>query len=292
MPESPACVGLDIHNNAADLRMLPQLVDTVQWVPASDSIAPEAVLVVPGMWLADDPGLAARVIQDRCSAGRHTIVVPRFRAGALKGVLGSPSSVDISAAEFKSFEWGDHHYPIPGFTVIRTSLHAGKWGEAPGVGTVLLAYRPSTISGAIVLCAAALTSRLVGVASATQKDLLRRIIEAASAPTTNTTDSIESTPATTPTSVDEFLEQEREFGAAYLLCRLAVADPESADLTEVAKDQLAIHLSAEEVGRLRRRLPPAPNADIRAALHRFGWGAHLRRLESSTSISNPGASTT
>src|SRR5690348_9428113 len=112
MPESTACVGLDIHSNAADLRMLPQLVDTVEWVPVLAAIAAEAVLVVPGLWLADDPGLAAHVIQDRCSAGRHTLVVPRFRAGALKGVLGSPSSVDISAAEFKSFEWGDHHYPI------------------------------------------------------------------------------------------------------------------------------------------------------------------------------------
>jgi hypothetical protein len=292
MTGSPVCFGLDIHSSAADLRMLPQMLGTTQWVPISAAANAEGVLVVPGLWLADDPRQAADVIRDRSSAGRHTLVVPRFRAGALRTVLGSPSAVDIAAAEFKSFEWGDQHYPIPGFTVIRTSLHAGKWGEAPGVGTVLLAYRPNTISGAIVLCAAALTSRLVGVSPDMQKVLLHRIIGAASAPTVNTTDSIESTPATIPVSIDEFLEQEREIGAAYLLCRLAAIDPDSADLTEIAKDYLAIQLSAEEAGRLKQRFPPAQNADIRAALRRFGWGAHLRRLSSQASKSTSGASTT
>jgi hypothetical protein len=289
LPNLPDCLGLDLHRSAADLQMLPQLVDTLRWVSPPESIASEGILFLPGLWLADAPRQAADVIRGRCSAGRHTIVVPRFRAGALTAVLGSPSSVEMSAAEFKSFEWGDQHYKIPGFTVIRTSLHAGKWGEAPGVGIVLLSYRPSTVSGAVILCAAAITSRLVGVSSDAQKELLHRITAAASAPTAKTTDSIESPPLVAPASIDEFLDQERELGAAYLLCRLAVADPESADLTEVAKDYLSIHLSPEEADRLGRRLPPTQNSHIRDALHRFGWGAYLRRLAPPIPTSAPGA---
>jgi hypothetical protein len=201
--------------------------------------------------------------------------------------------VDISAAEFRSFEWGNHHYPIPGFTVIKTSLHAGKWAEAPGIGTVLLAYHPSTVSGAVVLCVATLASRVVGVSPETQKQLLHRISHAVSASTTAASDSSnESAQAVPPKSIDEFLEQELEIGAAYLLCRLAVADPDSADLTEVAKNQLAIQLPVEDARRLKRRLPLTPPAEVRAALHRFGWGAYLRRLGSPTSTTNPGASTT
>lgn len=289
IPNSLACAALDIHRDTADLRMLPQLAGAVEWLPASAAIPAEGILVVPGIWLTDNHGIAAQIIRDRCAAGRHTLVVPRFRAGGLQSVLGSPSSVEMLAAEFRSFEWGDHHYPVPGFTIIKTALHAGKWAEAPGVGVVVLAYRPSTVSGAVVLCAATLTSRVVGVALDMQKELLRRIVDAASAPAIHPPASIESAETTPPTSIDEFLEQEREIGAAYLLCRLAVGDPESTDLTEVARDQLAIELPREDVTRLASRLPPAPNADVRAALLRFGWGAYLRRIVSSTpSMSSEG----
>jgi hypothetical protein len=286
MPDSLACVALDIHRNTADLGMLPQLAGAVEWVPVSAAIPAEGMLVVPGIWLADNQGIAAQMIRDRCAAGRHTLVVPRFRAGGLQAVLGSPSSVDMSAAEFRSFEWGDHHYPIPGFTIIKTSLHAGKWAEAPGVGVVVLAYRPSTVSGAVVLCAATLTSRVVGVSPDMQKELLQRIVDAASAPTIQATDSIESAETTPPTSIDEFLEQEREIGAAYLLCRLAAGDREATDLTEVARNQLAIELPLKDVARLAGRLPSASNATVHAALQRFGWGAYLRRLVSPAAATN------
>jgi hypothetical protein len=272
------CIGLDVHKTSPDLAMLPQFVSNIQWVSAPDAISAAPVLVVPGIWLADTPGQAADLLRGRVSAGRNTIVVPRFRAGSLASILGAPSAVEIAAAEFKSFEWGDHHYQVPGFTVIKTALHAGKWGEAPGVGTVLLTYRPHTVSGAIVLCAATVTSRLVGVAADTQKALLLSMIVAATTPAAEIAESIEAIPLAQPASIDEFLEQERELGAAFLLSRLAVADPDLANITEVASEHLNILLSAEDVSRLRQRLPRAANADIRIALSRFGWGAYLRRL--------------
>src|SRR5262249_42442756 len=149
--------------------------------------------------------------------------------------------------EFKSFEWGSHHVAIPGFTVIKTALHAGKWGEAPGVGTVLLAYRPHMAAGAVVLCAAMVASRVVGVSPETQKTLVRSIIEAASAPIGSPVYSIEAVPPVQPASVDEFLLQERELGAAYLLSRLATAELDASDLTAVAKEHLGIFLPAEDV---------------------------------------------
>lgn len=288
LTEPPICIGLDVHKNSPDLMMLPQFVSNIQWASASEAVSAVPALVVPGIWLADAPSQAADLLRDRASAGRDTIVVPRFRAGSLTSVLGSPSAVEITAAEFKSFEWGDHHYQVPGFTVIKSALHAGKWGEAPGVGTVLLAYRSNTVSGTTVLCAATVTSRLVGVAADTQKALLLSMIAAASAPVTEMVESVEAVPSALPASIDEFLEQERELGAAFLLSRLAVADPDLANLTEAASRYLNIQLSPDDVIRLRQRLPHATVAEVRLALSRFGWGAHLRRILQPSEITSEG----
>lgn len=287
MSASRICVGLEIHQSSADLQMVPHLVDDVQWVPLSAAAGAQAPLVLPGLWMADSPRQATDLLRERCSAGFHTIVVPRFRAGALTTILGCPSAVEILPGEFKSFEWGSHHVPIPGFTVIKTALHAGKWGEAPGVGTVLLAYRPHMAAGAIVLCAAMVATRVVGVSSEIQKHLMQSVIEAASAPIASPVDSIEAVPPVQPVSVDEFLHQERELGAAYLLSRLAAADQDASDLTAVAKAYLGILLPVEDVVRLQQRVPPAKAAEIRLALQRFGWGAHLRRLPAQSAESNP-----
>ncbi len=238
---------------------------------------------------------STRYLADRCSqpGGRSDCAAVYPRAGtpsSFRGfapvyptILGAPSAVEIAAAEFKSFEWGDHHYQVPGFTIIKTALHAGKWGEAPGVGTVLLAYRAYTLSGAIVLCAATVTSRLVGVTADIQKALLLAMI-AATTPAAEIAESIEAIPVAQPASIDEFLVQERELGAAFLLSRLAVADPDLANLTEVASEHLNILLSTEDVSRLRERLPRATSADERKALSRFGWGAYLRRLHPTSEL--------
>src|SRR5687768_10615113 len=110
MKSASICVGLDVHRNAADLKVLPQLVETVQWLPLRDATAAKAVLVLPGLWLSDSSRQATELLRDRSAAGLHTVVVPRFRAGAITAILGSPSSVEISAAEFKSFEWAGNHY--------------------------------------------------------------------------------------------------------------------------------------------------------------------------------------
>jgi len=290
IPASPTCIGLDIHQNAADLKVLPQLVGTAQWIPLSDAIAARPMLVLPGLWVADSPRQATELLRGRSAAGLHTVIVPRFRAGALTNILGSPSSVELAAAEFRSFEWGGEHYAIPGFTIIKTALHAGKWGEAPGVGTVLLAFRPHSVAGAIVLCAATLTSRILGVATATQKHLLLRIIEAASAPTNAIAASIEDVPVANPSTIEEFLDQEHELGAAYLLSRLASANPDSADLTEVAQQRLGILLPPEEAARLRYRAPAVQPEEIRLALVRFGWGAYVRRLRVESEFNTGGLS--
>lgn len=290
MSDSLICVGLEIHRSSADLQMLPHLVDDVQWVPLTAAAGARAALVVPGLWLADCPRPATELLRERCTAGFHTIVVPRFRAGVVTAILGCPSAVEILPGEFKSFEWGSYRAAIPGFTVIKTALHAGKWGEAPGVGTVLLAYRPHMVAGAIVLCAAMVASRVVGVSSEIQKNVLRSIIETASAPIASPADSIEAVPPVQPESIDEFLRQERELGAAYLLSRLAAGDTAASDLTSVAKEYLGIFLPPEDVVRLQQRAPRAKAAEIRLALQRFGWGAHLRRVPAQSAMSDPGVS--
>jgi hypothetical protein len=146
------------------------------------------------------------------------------------------------------------------------------------------------VAGAIVLCAAMVVSRVVGVSSEIQKNVLRSIIETASAPIASPADSIEAVPPVQPESVDEFLRQERELGAAYLLSRLAAGDTAASDLTSVAKEYLGIFLPPEDVVRLQQRAPRAKAAEIRLALQRFGWGAHLRRLPAQSAMSDPGVS--
>jgi len=278
MCDQLTCIALDSERDSPDLRLLSDLADVVQWVQLSEAAKTRAALLMSGLWATESATQAKPLLSERCATGLLTVIVPRFRTCDFTTVLSAPSPVRVVPAEFKSFEWGAQHYAIPGFTVIRTSLHAGKLGEAPGVGTVLLAFRPHLAAGAVILCTAVLASRVIGVDSDMQRNLLQKIVESAEQATKIDTESIETPSTKISSSIDEFLRQEHEIGAAYLMCRLLEKSYRYGTLSELAKECLGIELAQEDCDRLKRRLPAATSAEIGAALEKAGWIAYLRRL--------------
>jgi hypothetical protein len=87
-----------------------------------------------------------------------------------------------------------------------------------------------------------------------------------------------------PTTLDEFLEQERELGAAFLIATLVSSEQSADALALTAHDLMGIVLGSSTIAHLAARVPNGTQlADIYRVLERRGWGAHLRRLASAVS---------
>ena len=279
MNDSPRCAGLEAEQSSADLRSLTQVAGDVEWIGQAAAHSINQLLVLTGQWVATHTEQAAALFAARSSSGRHTLVVPKYRPGDWTAILKAPTKVEVVQGEFRSFEWGGSHHPIPGFVVFRTALHAAKWGEASGVGTTLLGYRPRSAGGAVVLCSAVLTARVAGLSHDAQRTLYEQIVLAADAPIVNVDKSIEAEPAHTPASLSEFLEQEREFGAAFLIAALVSATQSPDAISEVALERLGIQIGPSMVANLALRLPKVSDpGEVRAVLQQHGWGAYLRRI--------------
>ena len=275
-----ACAALKTERDNPDLRVLAQVAGDVEWIEETAMATTARMLVVTGQWAIRSKG-AGNLFTTRSSAAKHTLVVPKFRPGDWANILKTPTKVEAVQGEFHSFDWGSRHHAVPGFIAFRTALHAAKWAAAPGVGTVILGYRPQTAAGVVVLCSAVLTARVAGLSLAVQQGLYRQILEAASLPVLSNDVSIEAEPARSPATLDEFLEQEHEIGAAVLLGCLLTTEEIPATIDSAAFDQLGIRLDAAAVAHLVNRLPKgATKAEICDVLRRHGWGAYLRRLTS------------
>lgn len=274
----PTCVAPKADRQNSDLKLLPQLAGGVDWISEESMAAAPAPLVVTGEWAVSDPARAAQVFASRSSHGLHTIVVPKFRPSLWTKILAAPTRVEALAGEFRSFEWQAIHHAVPGFAVFRSSLHAAKWGEAPRLGTVVLGYRPHLSAGVIVLCSAVLTAKVLGVSLSAQQALYRSICDAIATPVRNEGESIESEPVEVPSTLDEFLAQEKELGAAFLLGKLLSTDESPELISTAVKTAMGIVLDPAAILRLSRRLPLSTGLDIRMTLQQHGWGAYLRRL--------------
>lgn len=165
---------------------------------------------------------------------------------------------------------------MPGVAVLETSLHAGKWAVATGLGTAVLAWRPHAGAGAVVLCTAALTGRPLGVEREQQRLLLTRILSEAASGTAAPRRDESAAAGLVP--LGTFLDEEAEEGAALLLAWLVAGAEEAEAIRSAAQQLLGLELQKPEVERMLARLVMPGVEEARAELRRRGWGPHLRRL--------------
>lgn len=137
MNRSLSCAAIEVERDSVDLKHLPDLADRLRWLREDQALDAPEVLVVSGSWVWSNFSSAVDVLTRRPAKELDTVIVPRHRPGKWLSLLRTPAEIEAVAGEFRSFEWGADHYGVPGFTVFRTSLHAGKWAEAaaPGPGS-------------------------------------------------------------------------------------------------------------------------------------------------------------
>jgi hypothetical protein len=275
------CSALTFQKSLRDLANLPVIAGQVDWVETSEAEKTDGPLVVCALWLWEKPEEAKSILRARSQSGRCSLVVPRFRSGDLAQVLISPTSVLVKPGEFNSLLWEERQYRVSGTSVFDSALHAAKWATSVGVGTVILGYRAHAAAAPIVLCSAAVTGRPLGVQVEEQRSLFERIIETASSqsvrkevPTT------EGKSAGRAPSLDAFLEEEGNLGAAFLMAKFASG--EGCDVRKSARDILSIDFSNEQLAHLEDRVPELCGENVEEVLRRRGWGPYLRRIESLT----------
>jgi hypothetical protein len=278
MSTTPSCAALTTDRKNPDLNLLPQVVGAVDWISEESASQAQFPLVITGEWVVSHVERATQIFATRSSRGLHTIVVPKFKPSLWTKILAAPTKVEAVAGEFRSFEWQAVHHAVPGFVVFHSSLHAAKWGEAPGLGTVVLGYRPHLSAGVIVLCSAVLTAKVLGLSLSAQQTLYRSIVDAIASPIRSESQSIESEPVELPSTLDEFMAQEKELGAAFLFGRLLSANDSPESVSSAVKTELGVILDPVAILRMSGRIPKVTKIEMHTSLQKHGWGAYLRRL--------------
>ena len=165
-----------------DLSALPELCDGIAWLDEAALAESRDPAVLVGTWLFEAKSEAKKLLAARCEMGAATIVVPRWKSGNIGQVLDAPTKVETEFSEFDQFDFDGQTVPLPGQSIIKTTLHTGRWGETTGESkskATILACRPSEGAGAVVLCTAALCSQRFGVDANVQRELLSDLIERA-----------------------------------------------------------------------------------------------------------------
>lgn len=283
---------LKAQQHLRDLIQLPRLCDDgIVWIESDRIAMTKEPLIICGLWLSEEPD-AGNILTSRSKSGLSTLIVPRFKAGDLAGVLNAPASIEITPSDFSSILWEDQTlFNISGVSYFKTSLHAGRLAIAKNLGTTLFYYRSHAAAGPILCCSAAVTGKPIGVKIKEQELLLGQIFSKIKSlePTLiqektdkgATLSEIEDLSA--DNSIDGFLSRTGEQGAALILALIAcngTHETHVPDITAAAKEMLGIVLSEKEAIKNVKSLPKAPREEMEAALVRFGWGAFIRRLES------------
>lgn len=275
------CAALQSQQSGRDLAQLEELGGQVDWIADSAAADVRQPLILPGLWISDNPDRSREVLRCRSAAGRVTLLVPRWRAGDIAPVIGASSSIEVHPSNFDGVAWEDGQpYAVAGVSSLRTVLHAGKWAVATGVGTVLLCFRPHMTAGPIVICTAAVAGRPPGVRFEEQRRLLARILtEAEKLVVSFGQKKPEMHPTEPAPDLETYLRDEGPAGAAMLLALIACKANKAADLASSVKARLGIELEPVELQRVLSRLPEASTPEMAVALKASGWGAHLRRVE-------------
>jgi hypothetical protein len=281
-------VALSSQVGVREIANVERLGRAVRWVDDNDAcLAPEP-LVATGTLAVDAADSLRRVLIARMKAGLGSLLVPRFRPCDLADVLDAPSAVEVLPAETAELDWNGTTYRVPGSVVFRTKLHVHKWAILTDRGAGLLAYQPTTVSGRVVLCAASVTLRRVGVSIDQQRHLLAALLAMCKPITANgeklqavtpAGDSAQASPLSdSPLSPAELLEVTPDVGPALLLALLLGAPRDNPDeIVKRANDLVGVQLDPVHVGRLALRISAEDN-EIQAALVRGGWGVFLRKL--------------
>lgn len=269
---------LENQKSLRDLAGLPRLCDDVAWLDTETLATASDPALIVGIWLTDAPTEAKQLIAHRSAAGLATVVVPRFKAGDLRAVLKSPTSVRVKTGEFDAFSWeGGETITVSGQTVLETTLHASQCGSIPGLGVTVLSYRPHEAAGAIVLCTAGLTSRQLGVDVAQQRRLWELIINRAGMPMSNAVPEVEQAAPLPAASVDELLTMGNAQVAAVVLALTLGGGDREPDAVKAAAGGLGFSLGDREIGNALARIPECSVDVMAEALRKHGWGAFLRR---------------
>lgn len=261
-----------------DLAGLPRLCDNVAWLDMETLANAREPALIVGIWLTDEPTAAKQLLANRSAAGLATVVVPRFKAGDLRAVLKTPTSVRVKTGDFDAFSWeGGEIITVSGQTLLETTLHTSQCGSIPGLGVAVLSYRPHEAAGAIVLCTAGVTSRQLGIDVAQQRRLWELILHRAGTPMSSAVPEAEQSIPLPASSVDELLAMDNaQIAAVVLALALGGGDREPNAVKTVA-GTLGFTLGEHEVRHALAGIPECSADSMEQALRKHGWGAFLRR---------------
>jgi len=270
-----------------EIANLERLGETLRWVDDDSARSVAEPLVVTGTLAAEAADRLRGLLVARMKAGLGSLLIPRFRPCDLADVLAAPSAIEVLPVETTELDWNGTPYRVPGSVVFRTKLHVNKWAIVPGCGAQLLAFQPTTARGRVVLCAASVTLRRVGVDAGEQQRLLEALLRMCRPVTGTEADAVHQGTAEAgmktalrngPLSPSGLLEEEPEQGPGLLLALLFGASRDSADeIIQRASDLVGVRLDPAHVGPLARRITGS-NDEIEAALVRGGWGTFLRKV--------------
>lgn len=279
---------LKSQKHLRDLAQLTSLADEVLWFDPEDLSKSTDTVVISGIWLAEYAGAQA-FLKSRSEAGLSTLVVPRFAAGDLAHVIGSPSAFEIKAADFDTLVWGDGtEYEVSGVSFFKTSMHAGRLANAKSLGPSIFYYRSHAAAGPVVLCSAAVTGMPIGIKRAAQKSLLSRIDREIKALAPELSKKKKACPLPFVSAsdfkdplwgVEAFLKETGEQGAALLLALYACNGNRQSRLSQTAREMLGISLQDKMIEESLPMIPETSKETLSDVLTRFGWGAFLRRVD-------------
>lgn len=264
-----------------DLAQLEKLCAEVAWLDRAELTNAPMPAIVCGLAAHDDPPGTRDLLNKRAGAGCTTVLVPRFRAGDLAGVLEAPAAVMVRNGDAAQVQWTDGtSFAVSAVTAIDTVLHARRWATS-NAGCCVLAYRVNTGAGPVIICTAAVAGRALGVDLEEQRSLLSRILQQAAELET-------AAEATRPQAeepqadegiqdLDAFLQKYAAEGAALLLGLVVAKGNLKADLATITRERLGMFLPADKLAVMLSRLPETTAEELTMTLRKHGWGAHLRQ---------------
>lgn len=276
-----AIAALEKQREVREIAGLERLGRPVHWLDAKAATQSPLPLVVTGSLAVEIPSMLRPVLIERMRAGRHSLLVPRFRPGDLAPVLDAPATIEVLTGETSELTWQGGTFRVPGSVLFRTKLHAGRWAVADGRGAQVLAYQPTTARGRVVLCAASVTIARPGTRADDQQRLFTALLQAC----TNEAEPKTSATAPAPSeqmSAKDVLTAHAKVGPGFLLALLAGAPADNpAAIVERAQRLCGVLLEIDQVAAVVGRLS-ATREEIEMALCQAGWTAFVRRCKPNT----------
>lgn len=279
---------LEIEQPTREILSLQHFGASIHWVDPAGAHETTSPLIITGITAMEKGDLLRPILSSRMRGGLGTLLIPRFKPGDLAYVLETPSAVEVVPAETACLNWDGVQYRVPGSVLFRTKLHVGRWAAQEGKGVQLLAYRPTTASGRVILCSASIGSHRPGAVPEDQEQLLRRLkgaCEAVGAPGgTDPESDVESgsgrkeSPNQSELSPTELLLAFPEQAPGFLLAILTgTSKLDTEGIVARARDLISVMLPRGAVSLMANRLSGS-NEEIESALNGAGWAPFIRKI--------------